>query len=76
MIRRKLPFVESSLLLCLHICNLKLFRYNDGRYDVSQEAASKTADGQDDPYETDDGWIDVKVFADSSAYAANHFVGS
>ena len=76
MIRRKLPFVESSLLLCLHICNLKLFRYNDGRYDVSQEAASEAADGQDDPYETDDGWIDVKVFADSSTYAANHFVGS
>lgn len=55
---------------------LKFFRYDDSCYNVGQEAASKASDGQDDPYKTDNGGIDVKVFSDSSAYAANHFVGS
>ena len=62
--------------MALCFFGLKFFGYDDGCYNVGYESASEAADGQDDPYEADNGGVDVKIFADSSAYAANHFVGS
>ena len=50
------------------------FRHNDSGKDVDDDAASHTAEGQDDPNQADYGRIYLEVFSDSAAYAADNKV--
>lgn len=54
-------------------CSL-FFRYDNGGNNVYDQAAAYASESEDDPEKAYNGWIYMEIFADASAYSADHAV--
>lgn len=70
-----MAFVYAIRMFCDRCSRaLNRFRGNDYRSDKVDKKASAGA-GHDGPDQAYNGGVNVKIFPDASAYAAEHFVG-